>query len=262
MSAAESTFSSDRRLRWLRSRDSILNWGLTLPALALMLAVYFTPLLRVLSISVMEPKSGSATTRCSSAIGAVQRVLMTTFRVSFTTPHQRRDRVRRRLLLTHAEPAAQRLMLLCVLLPFWMSVLVRAFAWVTLLRRQGLVNKALMGLGVIDEPLALMCNELGVIIGMVHYMVPVAMLTLCAKMCGLDRRLIAAARGLGARRGRRSCASSCRSACPASPRRPLVFVFSLGFYVTPAILGGGKTMMAAQYITMQIHDTVRWGMAR
>jgi ABC-type spermidine/putrescine transport system permease subunit I len=87
-----------------------------------------------------------------------------------------------------------------VLLPLWISVLVRAFAWVTLLRRQGLVNQGLQGLGVIDEPLALVWNEFGIVVGMVHYMVPYAVLPMLAAMREIDPRLLAAARGLGASR--------------------------------------------------------------
>ena len=263
MSAGQSTFSSDSGLRWLRSRDSIVNWELTLPALALMLVVYFTPLLRVLWISVMEPKVGLGNYALLVNDPAVQRVLMTTFRVSLTTTAI--SVVIAYVIaysVTHAEPRLRRLMLLFVLLPFWVSVLVRAFAWLTLLGRQGLVNKALLGLGVIDEPLTMIFNEIGVNIGMVHYMVPVATLTLYANMSGLDRRLTSAARGLGASQRQAFLRVFLPLSLPGvAAAATLVFVFSMGFYVTPALLGGGKTLMAAQYITILINDTVQWGMA-
>ena len=97
-----------------------------------------------------------------------------------------------------ASPRAQRWWLLCVLLPMWISVLVRAFAWVTLLRRQGLVNQGLLAAGIIDAPLPLVWNEFGIIVGMVHYMVPYAVLPMLASMREIDPRLLAAARGLGA----------------------------------------------------------------
>ena len=231
MIADQAAFLSGARDRWLRSRDRVFNWALTWPALALMAIVYFTPLLRVLWISVTEPKPGLGNYALLLSDPAVQRVLMTTFRVSFTTT----------LIsvtiayviaycLTHSEPKRRRLLLLFVLLPFWVSVLVRAFAWVTLLGRQGVVNKMLLGLGVIDEPLSLIFNELGVNIGMVHYMVPVATLTLYANMVGLDRRLTSAARGLGASPTQAFLRIFLPLSLPGvAAAATLVFVFSMGF---------------------------------
>ena len=87
-------------------------------------------------------------------------------------------------------------MLFCVLLPFWLSVLVRAFAWVMLLRREGAVNSTLLALGVIDSPLTLVRNEFGVIVGMIHYMLPYAILPLYAAMDRIDPRLLLASDGL------------------------------------------------------------------
>jgi putative spermidine/putrescine transport system permease protein len=138
---------------------------------------------------------------------------------------------------------------------------VRAFAWVTLLRRQGLVNNALMEIGIIQEPLQLVWNELGIIIGMVHYMVPFAVLPMLASMQEIDPRLLAAARGLGASRRE----VFLRVFLPLSKpgviaAAVLVFIFSLGFYITPAILGGGKTLMVAEWISLQILDLIRWGL--
>jgi putative spermidine/putrescine transport system permease protein len=145
--------------------------------------------------------------------------------------------------------------------PLWISVLVRAFAWVTLLRRQGLVNNTLLELGVIAEPLPLVWNEFGIIVGMVHYMVPFAVLPMLAAMREIDPRLLAAARGLGASRGevfRRVFLPLSMPGVIAAG--VLVFIFSLGFYITPAILGGGKTLMVAEWIGLQILDLIRWGL--
>jgi putative spermidine/putrescine transport system permease protein len=110
---------------------------------------------------------------------------------------------------------------------------------VTLLRRQGLVNNALIGMGAIDEPLALMWNEIGVTIGMVHYMLPLGILPLWAAMRDIDGRVLAASRGLGAS----ATQTFVRVFLPLSlpgviGAGLLVFIFSLGFFITPAILGG------------------------
>jgi putative spermidine/putrescine transport system permease protein len=105
-------------------------------------------------------------------------------------------------------------------------------------------------------------NEFGVIVGMIHYMLPYAILPLYTNMQGIDQRLVAAARGLGAG----PFGAFRRVFLPLSlpgliGAGVLVFVFSLGFYITPAILGGGKTVMIAEYIAVNILDNIRWGLA-
>ncbi len=242
---------NDRRSAWL----------LIAPALLLVGVVYFLPLARVLAISVMEPEPGLGNYALLFTSAPIQRVLLTTLRICvFTTSITLVLAYVVAYVLTHARPTAQRLMMLGVLLPLWMSVLVRAFAWVTLLRRQGLVNNALIGMGAIDEPLALMWNEIGVTIGMVHYMLPLGILPLWAAMRDIDGRVLAASRGLGAS----ATQTFVRVFLPLSlpgviGAGLLVFIFSLGFFITPAILGGGKTIMVAEYINVQIHESLRWG---
>ena len=242
---------NDRRSAWL----------LIAPALLLVGTVYFLPLARVLAISVMEPEPGLGNYALLFTSAPIQRVLGTTLRICVcTTVITLVLAYVVAYVLTHARPTAQRLMMLGVLLPLWMSVLVRAFAWVTLLRRQGLVNNALVGLGAIDEPLALMWNEIGVTIGMVHYMLPLGILPLWAAMRDIDGGVLAASRGLGAS----ATQTFVRVFLPLSlpgviGAGLLVFIFSLGFFITPAILGGGKTIMVAEYINVQIHESLRWG---
>ncbi|MDB5381515.1 MAG: transporter permease, partial [Rhodospirillales bacterium] len=237
-------------------------YALILPAFLLMTAIYIAPILQVLAISVTEPTTGFDNYERLLTNAGVQRAIMTTLRIGLITTAIA-------LLLGYvlayvialASPNAQRWWLLAVLVPLWISVLVRAFAWVTLLRRQGLVNQGLMNAGIIDAPLALVWNELGIVIGMVHYMVPYAVLPMLASMREIDLRLLAAARGLGASRFtvfRRVFFPLSAPGLAASG--VLVFIFSLGFYITPAILGGGRTLMAAEWIKMQILDIVRWGM--
>ncbi len=237
-------------------------WLLILPALVLMLAFYVFPLAEVLWISVTEPEPGLGNYERLFTSGAVQRVWMTTLRICLiTTVVTLLAGYVVAYALTSAPPRVQRWMFLFVLLPLWISVLVRAFAWVTLLRRQGLINEALMGAGLIDEPLRLIWNEFGIAVGMVHYMIPYAVLPLYASMRDIDPRLVPAARGLGASRFeafRRVFLPLTKPGIIAST--VLVFIFSLGFYVTPAILGGGRTLMIAEYIKLQILDLIRWGL--
>jgi putative spermidine/putrescine transport system permease protein len=97
---------------------------------------------------------------------------------------------------------------------------------------------------------------------MVHYMVPVATLTLYANMLGINQQVLAAARSLGATRFQTFLRVFLPLSLPGViAASVLVFVFSTGFFVTPALLGGGKTLMAAEYITVMVNETLRWGIA-
>ncbi len=236
-------------------------WLLIAPALVLMVAFYAFPLAEVLWISFTEPEPGLGNYERLVTSAALQRVWMTTLRICvITTAITLVAGYVVAYALVSAPPRMQRWMFVCVLLPLWISVLVRAFAWVTLLRRQGVVNEALLGIGLIDQPLRLIWNEFGIAVGMVHYMIPYAVLPLYASMRDIDPRLVPAARGLGAtplEAFRRVFLPLTLPGIVAAT--VLVFIFSLGFYVTPAILGGGRTLMVAEYIKLQILDLIRWG---
>ncbi|MBR0652253.1 ABC transporter permease [Roseomonas terrae] len=237
-------------------------WLLILPAFALLLAFYIAPIVQVLAISVTDPEPGLGNYERIFTSGAVQRVILTTLRIcAITTVLALLLGYAIAYAITLASPRARGWWVLAVLVPLWISVLVRAFAWVTLLRRQGLVNNTLMNAGMISEPLPLVWNEFGIIVGMVHYMVPFAVLPMLASMREIDPRLLAAARGLGATRFevfRRVFLPLSMPGIIAAG--VLVFIFSLGFYITPAILGGGKTLMVAEWISLQILDLIRWGL--
>jgi putative spermidine/putrescine transport system permease protein len=236
-------------------------WLFIAPAALLLASFYFYPLFGVLWVSVTEPKPGLGNYALLSS-AAVEHVLLTTARISaITTAVAIVLGYVVAYALVHLSPKARRWMFVGVLLPLWISVLARAFAWLTLLRSEGVINQLLQALGLIHEPLHLMWNELGITIGMVHYMLPYAILPLYANMRGIDARLLAAARGLGATR----LQAFARVFLPLSlpgivGAGVLVFIFSLGFFVTPAILGGNRILMIAQYISIQILDLVRWGL--
>ena len=164
--------------------------------------------------------------------------------------------------LSRLSPRTSGILIVFVLVPFWTSVLVRTYAWLVLLQRKGIINQTLVTTGIIDEPLQLAHNLTGSIIGMVHVMLPFLVLPLYATMRAIDGDLVRAAIGLG-----------------SSPREAfwriffpmslpglfagviLVFVLSLGFYVTPALLGGGRVQMLAQRIESTITIYASWGAA-
>ncbi|WP_245444815.1 ABC transporter permease [Pseudaminobacter soli (ex Li et al. 2025)] len=159
-------------------------------------------------------------------------------------------------------PKRQRLIEYCVLIPFWISVLIRAFGWLILLRNNGIINESLMSVGVIKEPLALVRNELGSIIGMTHFLIPFAVFPLASALRQVDPRVPQAASGLGAGRMRIFWTVTLPMTMPGVLGASIiVFVFALGFFITPAILSGGRSVMVAEFIYLQLFQTVNWGLA-
>src|SRR5882757_3849 len=226
-------------LRERRPRAQAAYWLILLPAVLMLVALYLVPLADVLVTSVTDPKPGLDNYALLFTSASVQKTLLTTLRIAGITTLLA---LLLGYLVAYAMRAAtsrrQRIMLFCVPLPFWISVLVRSFAWLTLLGGQGVVNGLLMDAGLIDEPLALVRNETGVLIGMVHVMLPYAILTLYANMLGIDAGLVAAARSLGASRGQAFRMVFLPLTRPGLiGAGTLVFILSLGFFVTPSVLG-------------------------
>jgi ABC-type spermidine/putrescine transport system permease subunit I len=154
------------------------------------------------------------------------------------------------------------LLLIAVLLPFWSSLLVRTFAWQVILRDTGILNSFLMDLGLTREPLPLVRTTTGVIIGMSHILLPFMVLPIWAVLRRIDPEFSRAAANLGA-----SPATAFRRVVlPLSLPGVLagcllVFVLALGFYITPALLGGPRDQMISQLIVEQVQRTLDWGFA-
>jgi putative spermidine/putrescine transport system permease protein len=255
------TIAAPARVGGLHFGDTGFAWLMIAPAMILMLVFYVYPIIQVLAISVAEPKPGLSNYTELVESGSIQRVLLTTARIcAITTALSVFLGYVVAYAMAAGSTSVQRWTLIAVVLPMWISALVRAFAWVVLLRREGVINSVLQTIGITDHPLALVWNEIGVVIGMVHYMLPYAILPLYANMRDIDRRYITAARGLGASRTqafRRIFLPLSLSGIVAASA--LVLVYSLGFFVIPAILGGGKTLMVAEYVRLQISELLNWG---
>lgn len=154
------------------------------------------------------------------------------------------------------------LLMLAVLVPFWTSGLVRTFSWLIILQRNGVVNKTLQSIGAISQPLPLVNNMTGVIIGMVHVMVPFLVLPLYASMKSIDGNLMRAAANVGSSPTHAFFRIFLPLSMPGLVAGTImVFVMCLGFYITPAILGGGKVKMIAQRIEETIALYPTWGPA-
>jgi putative spermidine/putrescine transport system permease protein/spermidine/putrescine transport system permease protein len=165
-------------------------------------------------------------------------------------------------LAAQLPPRWASLVLLCVLFPFWTSLLVRTYAWLVLLQRQGVVNTWLQELGIIDQPLKLVHNFTGTTIGMVHIMLPFMVLPLYAAMKTIDEAYMRAAANLGASPAKAFWQVYVPLSVPGlAAGLIVVFVLSLGFYVTPALLGGGRVMMWAMQIERSMAVYADWGAA-
>ena len=238
-------------------------WLLVAPLLGLVAALYAWPVAEILWLGFSDPEPGLQNYEKLFSGPALARILWTTLRVcAITTVASVLVGYLVAYAMVHLGARERAWMMALVLISFWVSVLVRAFAWLTLLGRNGPINAVLAATGVADEPVAMVRNELGVLIGMVHYMIPYAVLALFANMQGIDRRLVDASHNLGAG----PVVTFARIYLPLTlpgvvAASLLVFVISLGFYVTPAILGGGRVLMVAEYISVQVLVTVQWGTA-
>lgn len=154
------------------------------------------------------------------------------------------------------------ILMILVLVPFWTSILVRSAAWIVLLQNNGLVNRTLLELGFISEPLPLLFNRLGVIIAMVHILLPFMILPLYSVMKSVPPTYLRAAVSLGSS----PLAAFFRVYMPQTypgmgAGGLLVFILSIGYYVTPALLGGADDQMLSYYVAQYTNVTVNWGMA-
>jgi putative spermidine/putrescine transport system permease protein len=161
-----------------------------------------------------------------------------------------------------SKPRTATIIMVLVLVPFWTSVLVRTYAWLVLLQRTGLVNQFLTWAGVVESPLALVHNLTGSIIGMVHIMLPFIVLTLYSSLAQIPPEFGRAAASLGARPARVFRTVIFPLSLPGLVAGGVfVFVLSLGFYITPELLGGGRTVMVSMLVQRNIDLYFQFGSA-
>ena len=235
---------------------------LLVPLLGFMVLAYLVPFLGVAAWSVTLPEPGLGLYRAALTDPLVQSVLLRTFRVCLVVTVVTVCASYMVTLLWVRGSRMQRFLIeLCILIPFWISVLTRAFGWLALLSNKGILNTWAQNLGFLTEPLTLVRNEFGVVVGMVHFLIPFAAFPLASAMRAVDERVLLAARGMGAGRGRVFAQVFVPMTWPGILGAALmVFVFSLGFFVTPAILGGGRSVMAAELIYLRIFQSPNWGL--
>lgn len=236
------------------------------PALLLLLAVYLYPLGRLLVLS-FTGRSGAtagfdAYLRLAESSVYVDVLLRTTRISMLVTFVCLLSAYPVAYVMTRVGPGWFRVLMVFVLLPLWTSILVRTYAWMVLLQASGVLNNVLRWLGVIDEPLRLMYNETGVVIGMAQVLLPFAILPLYASLRNIDPRLSRAAQIMGAGPWRRFYSLTLPLSLPGvATAGLLVFVQGLGFFITPALLGGSRVITLAMVIETQVVDLLDWSLA-
>lgn len=165
-------------------------------------------------------------------------------------------------LLANLPARQSNLLMILVLLPFWTSILVRVAAWIVLLQSSGLINGALMAIGIIDKPLELVFNRVGVYISMVHIMLPFMILPIYSVMKGISPTYMRAAISLGCN----PFASFWRVYFPQTYAGVgagclLVFILAIGYYITPALLGSPNDQMVSYFVAFYTNTSINWGMA-
>lgn len=243
--------------RWLAALCS--------PGLLLTFALLIAPIGWLFWFSVIDA-DGAFTTEHYSRIwteGAYVQIFIVTFQVSILVTG---------ICLLIGYPLAYCLsqlpsrwagiLLIGVLMPFWTSLLVRTYAWLVLLQRKGIINNILLDIGIIDQPLRLVHNLTGTVIGMVHIMLPFLVLPLYASMRSIDGTYVRAAANLGASPVKAFFQIYLPLSMPGLVAGlVLTFILCLGFYITPAVLGGGRVQMIAQRIEASVHLFPTWGPA-
>ncbi|MBK3661044.1 ABC transporter permease subunit [Bradyrhizobium diazoefficiens] len=231
---------------------------LTVPAIAILLIAVGVPIVQLFLTSLNAPALSLVNYEAFFGDSANRRVLLQTIEISiiatllcliigYPTAY----------LIAGASKKVRVVLTVLVFIPWLTSALVRTYAWVVILGDHGLINQSLLGLGLISHPLPLLYNRLAVYIGMVHIMLPIFILPLLSVMVGIDKSLMAAARSMGAR----PFAAFFRVYLPLSLPGVrsgvlLVFVICLGFYITPAALGGLRDVMLSNFIATQLSTSV------
>jgi ABC-type spermidine/putrescine transport system permease subunit I len=238
-------------------------WLLLAPALLLLLGMFLVPIGWFLVASLQELGSLAEILEEADAVllsGAVGGALINTLWISaVVTALVLVIGYPVSYAMSRASGLAFTLLLLCIVLPYFTSTIVRTYAWMVLLGRNGLINQLLLGLGLVQEPVQLLYNRTGVIIGMTYVLLPYMVLTLYAAMKAVDMRLLQAAESMGAT----PLQVFARVFMPLTLHGVvagvlITFILALGFFVTPALMGGPGDMMIAMLIEREVELTQNW----
>ena len=240
---------NEKLLKSAERKEQLLLTALTIPALISVTLIIVIPVGWLFSLSFLG-KSGDFSLENYQKMIVYKsyfRVFKTTFNAYF---------------LSQVPKKLVGIFMITVLLPFWTSLLVRTYAWLVLLQKKGMINNFAIDMGIWETPIKLAHNLNGTLVGMIHIMLPFMVLPLYAAMQRIDRQTMQAASNLGATPIQAFWQIFVPLSLPGVAAGSLiVFILCLGFYVTPAVLGGGKVIMVSMQITAILEDQFNWGAA-
>ncbi|KGV15282.1 ABC transporter permease [Burkholderia pseudomallei] len=246
-----------------RRRRDWRSFRLLAPALLLLVIFFLLPVLSLLLHSILEPMLGLQNYTQLLGSTTYLRVFGNTFLVAtVVTVATVAIGFPTAWLLAIAPRKVSSLLFSILLLSMWTNLLARTFAWMVLLQATGPINRTLTALGLIHEPLALVNNLIGVTIGMTYIMLPFLVMPLHATLRSIDPSTLRAAAVCGASRWQAFWRVLVPLAMPGIASGALmVFVMALGYFVTPALLGGPSYMMLAELIAQLVQSLLNWGLA-
>lgn len=237
--------------------------ALVLPGLAILTLGFLMPLALLLPQSLQDPDFGLGAYARLFGESVYLNIVLNTARLAviatvccvvFGYPLA--------LWISRLGPRMRIVALVALILPFWVSILVRTYSWIVLLGREGVINTILMRLGIVDEPLSFLYRELGVMIGTINILAPFFVMPMVAAMSAIDPRLGQAALSLGASRFQAFWRVFFPLTVPTLVTGAfLVFILTFGFYVTPAVIGGGRVKMLATLLDHLINTSSDWSLA-
>ncbi|MDC3003314.1 ABC transporter permease [Paracoccaceae bacterium] len=265
MTIVEMEKPNEKGLQQVAANERLTFFGLTLPYLLMVTALIVIPVGWLFYLSFIG-RDGSLSFENYERMmksKAYIRIFLTTFKISIlTTIICAAIGYPLAYFMSQLSRKWANICMIGVLIPFWTSLLVRTYAWLVLLQKKGLLNNMAIEMGLISEPIKIVHNTTGTLIGMVHIMLPFLILPLYANMRAIDKDALKAASSLGATPTRAFWTVFFPLSLPGLLAGLLiVFVLCLGFYVTPAILGGGRVIMAAMKISSNIELYFSWGAA-
>ncbi|TCK84109.1 ABC transporter permease [Paraburkholderia sp. BL9I2N2] len=246
-----------------RRRRDWRNIRLLIPGLVLLVIFFMLPVLSLLLRSVLEPTPGLHNYEQLLGSSTYLRVFGNTFLVAtVVTVVTVAIGFPTAWLLAIAPRRLSSLLFSIMLLSMWTNLLARTFAWMVLLQSTGPINRMLMAIGLIHEPLPLVNNLIGVTIGMTYIMLPFLVMPLHATLRSIDPSTLRAAAVCGASRWQAFWRILVPLAMPGIASGALmVFVMALGYFVTPALLGGAQYMMLAELVAQLVQELLNWGLA-
>ena len=248
-------------MRW--HQPGLRQFLLVVPALSALLLLFVYPISNILLRSVFSPDFTFKHYLYFFENPLYGKVMWITFQISFlSTLTSVFVGYPVAYVLRRIRPGLRNFFLLIIILSFMISLLVRNYSWIIVLQRNGVINILFKYLGLIDQPLILLHNKFGTLVGMTHIFTPYIVFPIYSVMMGIDLNLEKAAQNLGATKWQTFCRVTFPLSLPGiGAGALLVFIMALGFFITPALLGGRKELMLSNLIEIQVVDLLNWPFA-